>query len=89
MESEKYYIFFINTIKLPSNFTREPKTFYFCFDWPKDVDKNLKHEIEFIRKNNESLADNKIINEIEQLLCKYKQGNDMHEHGKQQKEWTT
>ena len=24
---------------------REPKTFYFDFDWPKDVDKNLKHEI--------------------------------------------
>ena len=27
---------------------REPKTFYFEFDLPKVVDKNLKHEIEFI-----------------------------------------
>ena len=25
---------------------REPKTFYFDFNLPKDVDKNLKHEIE-------------------------------------------
>ena len=22
---------------------RDPKTFYFDFDWPKDVDKHLKH----------------------------------------------
>ena len=29
---------------------REPKTFHFCFDWPKYVDKNLKHKIEFIIK---------------------------------------
>ena len=27
---------------------------------PKDVDQNLKHEIEFIIKSNESLAENKI-----------------------------
>ena len=26
------------------------RDFYFDFDWPKDVDKNLKHEIEFIIK---------------------------------------
>ena len=39
------------------------RDFYFYFDWPKDVDKNLKHEIEFIiKKNNESLAENKIKN---------------------------
>ena len=31
----------------------------------------MKHEIEFIIKNNESLAGNKIKNEIEQLLSKY------------------
>ena len=43
---------------------REPKTFYFDFDLPKDVDKNLKHEIEFILKSNESLVENKIKNEI-------------------------
>ena len=29
---------------------RDPKTFYFCFDWPKDVDENLKHEIKSIIK---------------------------------------
>ena len=36
---------------------RDPKIFYFDCDWSKDVDENLKHEIEFI---NESLAENKI-----------------------------
>ena len=25
---------------------RDPKTFYFHFDWPKDIDGNLKQEIE-------------------------------------------
>ena len=29
---------------------RDPKTFYFHFDWPKYVDENLKHEIEFVIK---------------------------------------
>ena len=43
---------------------REPKTFYFDFDWPEDADKNLKHEIEFIIKGNEYLIENKIKNEI-------------------------
>ena len=66
--------------------TREPKTFDSDFDWPKDVDENLKHEIEFIIKGNESLAENKIKNKIEQLLPKYKHGNNTHEHGKQQSE---
>ena len=32
----------------------EPKTFYFDFDLPKDVDKNLKHKIEIIVKSNNS-----------------------------------
>ena len=32
---------------------RDLKTFYFDFDWPKDVDENLKHEIEFIIKSRE------------------------------------
>ena len=27
---------------------RELKTFYFNFNWPKDVDENLKHETELI-----------------------------------------
>ena len=31
---------------------RDPKTFYFDFDWAKDVDENLKDEIEFIIKSN-------------------------------------
>ena len=37
---------------------RDPKTFYFNFDWPKDFDKNLEHEIEYIISH-ESLAGNK------------------------------
>ena len=61
---------------------RYPKTF--CFDWLKDVDENLKHESKFIIKNNKSLAENKIKNEIEQLLLKYKHRNNIHEHRKQQ-----
>ena len=42
---------------------RDPITICFNFDWPKYVDENLKHEIEFIMKNNESLAENKIKND--------------------------
>ena len=42
----------------------DPKLFYFDFDWPKDVDENLKHETEFIIKSNESLAASKIKNKI-------------------------
>ena len=66
---------------------RELKTFYFGFEWPKDVDENRKHGIEFIiKKSNESSTENKRKNEIEQLLSKYKHGNKIHEHGKQQNE---
>ena len=32
---------------------RDRKTFSFHFDYPKDVDENMKHEIEYIIKNNE------------------------------------
>ena len=32
---------------------RDPKTFYFDFDWL--ADENLKHEIEFIIKSNKSI----------------------------------
>ena len=42
---------------------REPKTFCFNFDWPKDVDENLKHEIKFVIKGDDSLAENKIKNQ--------------------------
>ena len=52
---------------------RDPKTFCFNFDWPKDVDENMKHETEFIIKNNQSLAENKIKNEIEQKKRKKKE----------------
>ena len=41
---------------------RDPKTFCFNFDWLKYVDESLKHEIEFIIKSNESLAENEIKN---------------------------
>ena len=51
---------------------RDPKTF--CFNF------------EFIIKSNESLAEKKIKNEIEQLLLRYKHENNIHEHGKQQNE---
>ena len=44
---------------------KDPKTFRFNFDFPKDVDQNLKREIEFIIKSNECLAGNKIKTEIQ------------------------
>ena len=46
---------------------------------PKDVDKNLWHEIDSIIKLNELVAQHTIKNEISQLLFKYKHGNDIHE----------
>ena len=66
--------------------TRDPKTFCFNFDWSKQVDENLKHEIEYVLKTNESLAENKMKNEIEQLLLKDKHENNIHENGKQKTE---
>ena len=62
---------------------REPKTFYFNFDWSKKVDKSLKHEIEFIIKHNESSAEHNIRNEINLPLSKYKHGNNIHKYRKQ------
>ena len=56
---------------------RDPKTFYLDFDWPKNVDENLKYEIEFIIKSNESLAENKAKNEIKLLMLKHKLGNNI------------
>ena len=38
----------------------DTKTFCFNFDWARDLDENLKHEIKFIIKSNESLIKNKI-----------------------------
>ena len=63
---------------------RDSKIFKFNFDLTKYVDENLKREIEFIIKSNESLAEIIIKNEIEQLLLKYKHGNNIHKHRKQQ-----
>ena len=73
MKSDKYCIFCISIIKSPTKLQqfnqvsiimkknmivmRDPKTFYFDFDWPKDADENLKHETKFIIKSNESLAE--------------------------------
>ena len=65
---------------------RKPETFYFDFDLPRDINKNMKHDIEFIIKSNESLFESKMKNQIEQLLYKYKHGNDTHENRKQQNE---
>ena len=64
---------------------KEPRTFYFDFDWPEKFD-NFKHEIEFIIKSNESLTENKTKNGIEQLLLKYKHRINIYEHGKQKNE---
>ena len=38
----------------------------------------MKHDIEFIMKSNKSLVENKIKNEIDQPLLKYKHGNNIH-----------
>lgn len=58
---------------------RRPKTFYFYFSLLKDVDNNLKHELKFFIKHNESLGENGIKNEIEKLLSKHKRGKYIHE----------
>ena len=61
------------------------KNFYFYFDFTKDVDENLKHEIEFIVKSNKYLDENKIKSETEQLFSKYKHGSERNnecKHGK-------
>ena len=64
---------------------RDPKTFHFEFNWHKDIDESLKHEIRFTIKINKSLAENEIKNEIEQLLSKilmitkYSKTNEPHQ----------
>ena len=59
---------------------KDPKTFCFNFDWPRYVGENLKHEIKFMIKSKESLAENNIKNEVEQLLLTYKHGNNINGH---------
>ena len=61
--------------------TVEPKTIQ--IDLPKDVGNILKHEIDFIIKQNEFLAEHLIKNEVSRLLLKYKHENDIHKHRKQ------
>ena len=41
---------------------------YFHFNLPKNVDKNLKHETGQIIKHDEFLAEQRIRNDIDQLL---------------------
>ena len=65
---------------------RKPKSLCFDFDLPKDVDKNLKYETEFILKRKDSFPQNKINIEIKELLLKYKDRNNIHEDKKQQNE---
>ena len=52
---------------------RDPKTFFFNFDLPKNV--YLKCQTELIIKRNESLAEITIKKKIEKLLLTYKDGN--------------
>ena len=47
---------------------RDPRTFYFNFDWNKDVDDSLKHDIKFITKSSESLTENKMKNKKLSIL---------------------
>ena len=68
---------------------RDSKNVCFNFDCSRHVDENLEHEIKFIIKSKESLAENKIKKENEQLLLSCKYGNNIYEHEKQQNEWTT
>ena len=46
----------------------------------------LKHEIDFFMKNNRSLPEDKIKNQMKQWLSKYKHGNNIHKHHIQENE---
>ena len=63
---------------------RDTTPFCFNLNLPKDVGETWKQDIEFIIKSNESLAENKIKDELEQLLLTYKHGNNIHKHRKHQ-----
>ena len=66
---------------------RDIKKFCFNFDWPKYVDENSKHEIKFIIKSNDSLAENKTKKrDWTSIVKRYKHGKNIPEHGKQQNE---
>ena len=59
--------------------TTGPKTF---FDISKDTGNHLEHEIDSVIKHNELLVKHTIKNEVIQLLSKYKDGSNIHEHFK-------
>ena len=50
---------------------RDPKNLCFSLDWPKYVDENLKKATNLQQRI-------KLKKEIEQLLLKYKHGNNIH-----------
>lgn len=54
----------------------------FHFDLPQNIDKNLRHKIDSVIKYNELSAEHTIKSKTRQLLFKYKQGKDIHEHRK-------
>ena len=56
----------------------------FLFNLPRDVENNFKDKIDYIKIYYELLADQRIKTRIKQLFSKYNDGNDIHEHGKQQ-----
>ena len=56
---------------------RDLNFFFFDFDWSKDVQENLMHDIEYIIKNCQYLTENKIKNKTEPLLLKHKNGNNI------------
>ena len=70
---------------------RHSKTFSFNFDLLKDVNGNLKREIENWKchKNQWILSTDYNKNKIKQLFLKFKHGINIHEHEKQQNKWTT
>ena len=68
---------------------KESKIFYFHFYFPKDFDKNLKHQSKFFIKSNEFLAEHKMKSKIRQLFSKYKHRNYINKQRKQQNEGIT
>ena len=62
---------------------KETKTFHFHFYFAEKVDDSLKQEIYSIIEDNGFLAEQRIKNETDQLLHKYKHGNKIHGHRKQ------
>ena len=58
--------------------TTKPKNFH--FDLLKYTGISLKHEICYIKKNNDLLAEHTIKNEIIQLFSRYNHRNDIHWH---------